>query len=187
MPLLGVFVIFSSGIYTDQIPGEYRRFVYSIILLCTVVLPLTLLPALHFFKMIQQITIDERRERLIPLFFATICFYIAYYLVSKFAPIQVITLFLFSNMLVIISILMVSIFWKISIHMAGIGGITALVVVISLAYSIDLTFYLAGAILLSGLLGTCRLAVKAHSMLEIVAGYLLGFLLIGGLMIQLIP
>ena len=88
----------------------------------TVLLPLSILPGLLYFKHMQNYFIDERRERLVPLFFAAICYYIGYYLVTKLAPVRVINLFLFASTVVVLMILFVSLFWKISIHMAGICG-----------------------------------------------------------------
>lgn len=186
MPLLGVFIIFNSGIYIAEVPFEFKRFVYAIVFLCTTVLPLMILPALYFFNMLQQITMDERRQRFIPLFFTAICFFLAYYLVVKFSPIQVVNLFLFSSVVVVFVILLISVFWKISIHTSGIGGITALIVVLSMAYSVDLIVYFSLAILLSGIIASARLALQTHSLLQVIAGFVVGFLLVGGLMHQLV-
>ena len=186
MPLLGILIIFNSGIYLSDVPFEFKRMVYAIVLLCTLVLPLTILPALYFFRMINEITIDERRQRLIPLFFSAICFYMAYYLVGRFSSVQLVNSFLFAGVVVVMVILFISLVWKISIHMAGIGGIVALIGILSVGFTIDMTFFLCTAILLAGIIGTARLALNTHSFLQVLSGFLVGLLLVCGLMLNTI-
>lgn len=186
MPFIGVVVIFNSGIYIADIPFEFKRFVYALILLCMVILPLTLLPMLYILKVIQKITLDERQERIIPLIFTTLCFYLAYFLLAKYSPIKLINMFLLSGVLVVFGTLVISLFWKISIHMAGIGGIVALIFTIGIAYTVDMTTYLSLAFLVAGIIATSRLALQLHSIMQVVSGFLLGLLIVGGTMFQLL-
>ena len=186
MSVLGIFVIFNAGIYITDIPVEYKRFIYTVVFLCNVLIPLTLIPALYLFKQVQNITLDERRERIIPLFFSTICFYLGYYLVSRMAPIKVIEVFLSSGVVVLLILLIVSLFWKISIHMAGVGGLTGLILMLSLIYTLDMTFFLIVVVLISGIVASARLALQVHSPLQIITGYLTGFLVVSGFLLQLV-
>jgi len=186
MPFLGVYIIFNSGIYVADIPFEFKKYIYTFVLLCTVVLPLTLISALYVLKMIQKFTLVERQERMIPLIFTVICYYIGYFLLSRYSPVKPINIFLFSSVLVVLTSLLISLFWKISIHMAGAGGIIALVLIIGIAYTSDMTMPLSLILLMGGVVATSRLALKAHSPAEIIAGFLLGFFLVGGTMFQLI-
>ncbi len=185
MSLIGIFIIFNAGIYISDIPDEYKRFIYTIVFLCNVLIPLTLIPALYLLKNIQHITLNERRERLIPLFFSTICFYLGYYLVSRISTIRLIDIFLFSGVIVVMAIMIVSIFWKISIHMAGLGGITGLILMLSFTYTLDMTFFLALVVFISGIVASARLALHAHSPMQLIAGYLAGLLIVSGLLLQL--
>ena len=186
MSVLGIFVIFNAGIYITEIPVEYKRFIYTVVFLCNVLIPLTLIPALYLFKQIQNITLDERRERIIPLFFSTICFYLGYYLVSRMAPIKVIEVFLSSGVVVLLILLIVSLFWKISIHMAGVGALTGLILMLSLIYTLDMTFFLIVIVLMSGIVASARLILQVHTPLQIIVGYLTGFLVVSGFLLQLV-
>lgn len=185
MPLLGLAIILNSGIYSVDLPREFETYLYLMTALCSLVLPLSFLPVLIYFQYVREITLGERRERLIPLFFTTICFYSGYYFISKFSRIEVINLFLLSSTLVVMLMLIISLFWKISIHSAGIGGITGLIIILSLTYSVDMTFFLSAAIFISGLIFTARLLLNTHTILQLVAGYLIGALAVIGLMLKL--
>jgi len=186
MPLLGLIIIFHSGVYSVDVPVEYKQFVYLAVILCTILLPLSIIPALIYFKHLQNFTIDKRRERLIPLFFATICFYACYYFVSKLAPVKLVNLFLFSSTVVILLILFVSLFWKISIHMAGIGGLTGMILILSFTYGIDSTIVLSISIFVAGLIASSRLVLQSHSILQLIAGFFTGLLSVLILMMQIL-
>lgn len=86
----------------------------------------------------------------------------------------------------------VNIFSKISAHAVGIGGLLGLIVLLLLTQpanaaitwsmnpntviSMNLTALLLGGILLAGLVGTSRLWLKAHVPIDLLGGYLVGFL-----------
>jgi membrane-associated phospholipid phosphatase len=86
--------------------------------------------------------------------------------------------------MVVFIVLIISMFWKISIHMAGIGGITALIIILSVVYRTDMTLLLCIALLLSGIIASIRLALKAHSPAQLLAGYIVGIMTVGVFLIQ---
>ena len=66
--------------------------------------------------------------------------------------------------------------WKISAHMVGIGGTAGTVLAIASIHAIPLLPMLAGIILLAGLLGSARLLTSDHTQGQVLAGALLGAL-----------
>jgi membrane-associated phospholipid phosphatase len=142
------------------------------------------MPALIYFGHLKNIKNDERRERMLPLFFTAICFYLGYHIISKFSPSSVINLFMFSSIMLVIAVLCISFFWKISMHMTGIGGVTGLIMILLQIYKADLIFILCVAILIAGTIATSRLALRSHTPLQLVAGYFLGILVVFGIMFQ---
>ena len=178
MPLIGLFIILNSGIYSETIPANYSRFLLLIVFICDVLLPLSIIPALIYLKHLDNIYIDEKKQRLIPLFFTTICFYIGYYVIDKFTHSILINYFLLSATVVVLGILLISLFWKISIHMAGIGGLTGLIIILSKSYHIDMVILLCAAILITGTIASSRLALGTHTIFETFAGYIFGLAVI---------
>jgi hypothetical protein len=63
---------------------------------------------------------------------------------------------------------------KASAHMAGMGGLLALLIYVSDVYAVDLFPYLISLILLSGALGSARLKLEAHTSIEIIVGFASG-------------
>lgn len=186
MPLIGLIIFFHSGVYPYEIPLEYKRFVYMVVILSNVLLPLSIIPGLIYLKHLQNYAIDERRERLIPLFFATICFYIGYVLVARLDLVKLINIFLFSSTIVLLIVLFVSLFWKISIHMAGIGGLIGLILGISIVYRSDATIILSIILLTTGIIASSRLILRSHTLSQLVAGFFVGFCVVFGFVMQFI-
>lgn len=174
MPLIGLFIILNSGIYSESIPADYSRFLYLIVFLCHVLLPLSLIPAMIYLKHIDNYYINEKQQRVIPLLFTSVCFYIGYYIITKFSQSILINYFLLSSAIIVFGLFLVTWLWKISLHMAGIGGLTGLIIVLSRLYHINLAIVLSTVILISGILASSRLALGAHSVTQILVGYLFG-------------
>jgi len=65
---------------------------------------------------------------------------------------------------------------KASLHMVGIAAITMFTIAISIHFSINLTLLIGILIIGNGLVATSRLHYKAHSNLELILGFLLGFI-----------
>lgn len=59
--------------------------------------------------------------------------------------------------------------------MAGLGGLTALIMVISIKLQVNLMALLIITILASGIVATSRLILKAHTPVEVYSGFILGF------------
>jgi len=187
LTIIGILIIFNTSQYITIIPQGYKKFIYSIILLSTVIIPLAILPVMYLYKSIQSISMSERRERIVPLFFTALCFYLGYYLVSKYTSIRIIDIFLLSCFTVLVVLLVISLFWKISLHMAGLGGITGLIFMISLIYSLDMTFYLSLSLIISGIVASARLTLRVHNHVQIAAGFFTGLLIVCLFMSLLLP
>jgi hypothetical protein len=186
MTIIGVFIIFNSGIYSTSIPAQFSHFVYLMVFLCNVLLPLTLIASLIIFKKIKNEIIEEKQERLVPLIFTTICFYTCYYMVSRLSPSIIINRFLGSSVVVLAAVLIITIFWKISMHMAGVGGITGLTLFLIYFYNADILLVLCILILITGIVSTSRLASGSHSIFQLVGGYFLGLSLVFGFLMKMI-
>lgn len=63
---------------------------------------------------------------------------------------------------------------KVSLHMIGLGGITAFLILISFHFNLNLIFTISFLIAMTGLTATSRLHYKAHTPSELILGILLG-------------
>ena len=71
----------------------------------------------------------------------------------------------------------VNLFWKISTHTAAIGGVAGALIAFSGTFSYNPVWWLCIIIIVAGILGTSRMILRQHSLSQVVAGFLLGFVL----------
>ena len=102
----------------------------TVLLMCmgiTCILPLIFLSVLHHFKLVKDFQVSQRKERLIPYLFTALCYAVAaYYLFYRHSP-QWFVMFMVGSAVTVLVVAIINLKWKISAHMAGIGGIIALV------------------------------------------------------------
>jgi membrane-associated phospholipid phosphatase len=77
----------------------------------------------------------------------------------------------------------INFWWKISIHSAGMGALTVLVLVLSVKMQTPLTWFMIVMILSTGLVMSSRLWLNSHSPGEVWSGFLLGAFGIGLILI----
>jgi len=178
MPLIALLVIFNSETHLSEYPTTIQFVIYGVVFVCTCLFPLLCLPIFYMFGFIDTYHLHNRSERILPLFISVIGFYINYLLFKRFViPIDFfIQHFLLISSLTAIFTLAINYWWKISLHMIGIGSLTGLLCMYSYEYSTSMIFMIITVIIFSILLALARLKLKAHTNAQIYAGYLLGLL-----------
>jgi len=76
--------------------------------------------------------------------------------------------------ILVISTMLVNVFWKISAHMVGIGGLTGMMIAISYRLQINMHYLLISLFLLAGLVAFSRLKLNEHNSGQVYCGFLLG-------------
>jgi hypothetical protein len=157
----------------------YRYEIFLIlfqIAILTVFLPISmyfLLKSLGLAK--SSIMLHEKKERRLPLAFQAM-----FYLVliqHSFSSVVVPELYYFflgALISTILTLLLIVIHFKASIHMIGITGITLFIIGISFHYGMHFVSLIAFSIIMIGFVASSRLYMQAHSMKEILAGILVG-------------
>ena len=101
----------------------------------------------------------------------------AYYLYYCHSP-QWFVMFMVGSAVTVLIMALINLKWKISAHMAGIGGVVALVYQIHVQglSAFDLFWMLCITIMVAGLLGSARLVLNRHDAWQVLAGVVVGFL-----------
>ena len=177
MPTYGVFLALWISVLC-LLPYGTR---VSVLLMCmgiTCIFPLIFLSVLRHFKLVKSLHVKVREQRLIPYLFAVLCYLVAaYYLYYCHSP-QWFIMFMVGSAITVLVMALINLKWKISAHMAGIGGVIALVYQIHVLglSAFDLFWLLCICIIVAGLLGSARLALKRHDIWQVLAGVIVGFL-----------
>jgi hypothetical protein len=176
MPTFGILVIFFSNTYLSTIPFEAKKMLVILVVIGTLLLPALMIPLFFIRGMVSDIAIRERRERIIPLFITFIFYTISFFLFIRIPVYRFIHAFLLGSALAVLAALLINFKWKISTHMIGIGGLSSLILVLSLYLNIDMLSLILVSFMACGIVGSSRAFLKAHSFAQIYAGFAVGFL-----------
>jgi hypothetical protein len=175
VPTVGFMILFNSGTYLSYIPFNMKAWITSIVFVCTVFIPLMFIVFLRYQEIINNIQMKERRERYIPVLITFFLFVFCFYLIRRIDIPAMFRSFILGGMITLLCTFFITLRYKISIHMVGLGGLTAMVMFVSFYLKVDLSFYLILVILVTGMTGTARLLLNAHTPAEVYSGFMTGF------------
>jgi len=175
MPTLGLLLILNSGTYLSLLDPAAKRAVMFVMALGTLFFPLMMIPVLYYRNLITSLQDVSREERFLPQLIILILYVITFVYFVRLPLSRVIHGYVLSFSVLLLVLMLVNIKFKICPHMAALGGIAGLIVVLILLYETPLQGFLIIAFLAGGLVGTARLILKQQSPAEIYAGYLVGF------------
>lgn len=167
------------------LPERTRLVTMAVIALITAVAPTAAILSLRRLGRISDIAISERRERIIPFCLALLCYLAAaWYTHSIHAPWWVSRFFLGVGLAVAIA-MAVTLRWKISAHATAIAGMTGMIIWLAFRHFLLLQpmIIITVAIMLCGVVSSCRLILHRHTFAQVGAGFLLGLMSVVAVML----
>lgn len=174
IPTLGILLLLNSSFYFSMLSWEAKRFILLVVFFTTCILPMLMISLLALNTRF-DINMPQSTDRILPLLATAVFYYLGFMLLGKIAVFPVLKLYMLASVLVIVALLIVSFKWKISNHMAALGGLAGMFFALSFRYGLNPVHPLLIIILASGVVGTARLALERHNIAQIVAGYFLAF------------
>lgn len=174
IPTLGILLLLNSGFYFSMLSWEAKRFILLVVFFTSCILPMLMVSLLALNTKF-DINMPQSTDRILPLLATAVFYYLGFVLLGKISVFPVLRLYMLASVLVIVALLIISLKWKISNHMAAVGGLGGTFFALSFRYGLNPVYSLLVIIIVSGLVGTARLALSRHSIWQIIAGYLLGF------------
>lgn len=170
---------YSFGVYDWTL----RWPVVAMIAMMTFVFPLVVVFMLKKLGFIESFEMNTTKERIIP-YIATSIFYLWLYITTRSNP-EISSLFksyTLGAIIIIFIIFFINNFYKISAHMAGLGGLAMMTIFIGLQISGTETWGIVAApqylpslvLLVGGLAAGARLDLGAHRWHELASGFVVG-------------
>ena len=182
MPVYGILLIFNLSFLTYA-PFSTKLVFTLIVFGANFLVPMILVLLLKKMGIIQDVGLNGRKERLIPYIITIVCLAgTGLFLYFKMAPLWV-AMFYVGGALAGLINLIVNFWWKISAHAAGFAGVVAMLIeVIKAGPSADgMVWWIVGAIVCAGFLGSARIWLGRHTLMQVLAGTAVGFLCVWGL------
>ena len=177
MPVYAMILIFEINPFIDlQVPKRIQAIILTILSVFTILLPLItaiFLQKLGVVKSIYMRTVEERKW---PFLLSVLWYYLGFEVLTNLAlPIS-----LYLLMIGAISVVLIAHFitlrWKISVHMLGIGGVIGAMIGLSQRFKFDHFYLILILFFIAGLIGYARLKTNSHNYRQVYAGFILGII-----------
>ena len=176
MPLYGIIFLFQLNVFS-YLQALFKWVTIGGTVMFTIILPIVPMAIMMKKGEISDLFISKREQRVIPYLFSFLAYiFWAYFLWRMLQmPMYVVGLGAGSSISIFI-VLFVNLKWKISAHMVGIGGFVGGVFGLCYSTAVNPVWFFILIIFLSVLLGLARIETKAHTPMQVLAGFILGFL-----------
>ena len=175
MPIYGIALLF---VYT-HIHYMYSQNFWAIMLpviLFSFVLPSLAIYAMYKLKLISDLSLSNRHERFIPYILVLLSYSFMIFHYYRIGMPSWFLMLIIAPIIVMIFAIIITIWWKISAHMFGVGSLLGGVMGVCYFVEKSNPYYLFMILfVLSGLVGTSRLILRRHTPGQVYAGFLLGF------------
>ena len=177
MPAYALFLLFGMIPYLRvTVSPAMREAIFLVVVIDTIVVPLLIIYLLVHRKWVRTFDMEDREERLVPFLTQALCLLVAYYMLQRLqAPV------LFGRMMLgafaaVALAMAVTLRWKISIHLIGLGGLAGLFFGLSQQLIVNLQGPILFILPVAGLVAAARLYLGAHTPTQIYAGFAAGFI-----------
>ncbi len=177
IPLYVVLTLLCAGSVFSYFPFNIKAYLVWVVVLYTIIIPVLAMLLLHSTGRISSYRVGVRSERIRPLVIGAVCYVLCAVTIAKIPSAMLIRMFMISAACCEVMCLVVSLRWKISLHMTALGAVAAILLVLIMAGMGNLTAALITALLCAGALAAARLQLGCHNPLQIAAGFFGGFVL----------
>ena len=141
------------------------------------------IPALSAFMMnragaIGSLEMKERSDRLIPQLFTAAMYLVVFFMLGNRGLPDFIRLFILGSVVAQVVATGITLYWKISLHLIGLGGLCGGMLAGMLIENHSALWPLVLAFLISGLVASARLQLEVHNRSQLYIGYLTGFVIL---------
>lgn len=154
---------------------QVKFYLMWVVALYAIVIPFLVLGVLHSLGRISSFKVDNRRERWLPLAVGIVCYILCAITFAKIPSAIFLRKFMVAAACCEAMCLVVSLWWKISLHLTGMGAVVALLVVMNIIGVGNMLIPLMVAILAAGALASARLYLGCHNGAQVLAGFCGGF------------
>ena len=182
MPTYALLLIFTQdAFFVLLLPERVKLILTGLVVSNTLLLPLIFIWMMKKRGIISSYQMPERGERSFPFAVTGLFYFATWYMMNSLGLPQLYYLFVIGGAALIIISLIINLFWKISIHAIGIGGLTGGFTGLNYLMAVDSVLLILVLVLLSGLVGYARLKLNTHNQAQVYVGFAVGVAVMGGI------
>lgn len=174
IPFLSFLVLFLFS-YLRIMPTMYKLFVLGIVYCFTILTPTITIFLFRKINGFARQELGERKKRYMPILLTIISYIFCLMMMYKLNIPWYMTGIIWVALIVSVACMVVNLKWKLSEHMAGIGGVIGGLVSFSALFGYNPVAWLCLFILIAGVLGSARIILGHHTLGEVISGFTVGF------------
>lgn len=173
------FMLLTDG-FLSRLPASVKSYLAWVVMLYAAIVPMLSIAFMRGLGLIKNLGLHSQRSRLLPLLVGVVSYLLCAFTLSDVAVATLVRKFVVAAACCEALALIVTPFWKISLHLICMGGVTAMFMLLSVAGAGQHFWALVVTILLSGALASARLHLGAHNPWQVAVGYF------GGLVVAML-
>lgn len=149
-------------------------YILLVVFINTILIPLLLFWMLKKLKLLQSFKMEERRDRIFPFLIMGVFYLTTWFVFDQLGIFGYIAMVFMLAAILSFLALLITFFWKISIHLMSIGAFSVFILYLTSIHFISTHWPVYGIIMLSGILAWARLTLKSHNSLQVYSGFIIG-------------
>lgn len=178
MPLyapMWVFIGLFLFTYLRLLPWGYKIFIISIVYVFTVFMPTVGITLFRLFKKWTHLELSHREHRHMPYVVALLSYTACLVIMTRINAAMFFRGVVMAALVSQIICVIINVWWKVSTHMVGIGGLVGALNAFSILFFCNPVWPFCVLLLLSGALGTSRIILRQHSLAQVLVGFGIGY------------
>lgn len=173
LPLVGLIALFTFS-YMAMMPWRYKLLILALVYVFTILLPTVLIHVYRRYQGWTLIDLGVKERRMVPYILSILCYFSCYYLMNVLHFPHFMSRILMAALLIQVICALINVWWKISTHTAAIGGVAGGLMAFAFIFDFNPVWWLSLVFIFAGLLGTSRIILRQHSLLQVCAGFGVG-------------
>jgi membrane-associated phospholipid phosphatase len=174
LPILGLAALFFLS-YLRQYPLSYKFFVLAVVYFFTILLPSLLIHLYRRYQGWSLIELGNKERRVVPYLISILCYFTCLYLMEEMHIPYFMRSMVAAALIIQVVCALINVWWKISTHTSAIGGVAGALLIFSEVFRFNPTWWFCLVLVIAGLLGTSRMILRQHTLLQVVVGFWVGF------------
>ena len=168
-------IVFLSPYLSLGLTPNAKFFYIAFMFVTAGILPILAVLVLRVLGKVQSVLLDVQDERNIPYLITASVYLFDYYFLSRMHTPSMLRAYILACACIVVAVVIINHFYKISVHGASLGALTAIILTLAQAPLFDLRYVLLLTFILSGITLSARLFLHAHTFGQVINGWMLGF------------
>ena len=174
LPLVGLMALFIFS-YLGLMPWGYKLQVLTLVYLFTILLPTVLIHLYRRYQGWNLIELGHKERRVVPYVISILCYFFCVYLMDMMHIPHFMGTIVAAALSIQVVCALINVWWKISTHTAAIGGVGGALFAFAEYMDFNPVWWLCLVFVVAGILGTCRMVLRQHTLSQVIGGFWVGF------------